>query len=175
MRPLKTLPPKSGPTFIRGAILPPISRSPLHNRDLPVCLPNSSQSLPPSTLGPHAHHPSQSKPPPLITSWIPGTTSSVIPQIPGRTPSVIPQISVCFPLEIVLSVWPFLHCTVMILSLPTQQFLTEEVNLLLSYQSFLFTTAVLPPPSIISPHDFPPLSAPAAVNISQVWSPHTHP
>ena len=97
-----------------------------------------------------------------ITSWIPGTTSSLISQI-----------AVCFPLEIVLFVWSFLHSTIMILSLPTQQFLIEEVNLLLSCQIFLFTM-VVHSSSIISPHGFPPLSAPATVNVPQFWSAHTH-
>ena len=61
VRPLKILRPKSGPTFTRRAILPRFSPSPLHNRGLPVCRPNSSQGLPPPIPGPHAHHPSPSR------------------------------------------------------------------------------------------------------------------
>lgn len=109
---------------------------------------------------------------PMLTT--PVQAATITPWIPGTTSSVISRISVCCPLEIVLLVRSFLRSTIMILSLPTPQFLTEEVSLLLSYQIFLFTMVVLLPSSIISAHSFPPLSAPAPVNVPQFWSPHTH-
>ena len=146
----------------RRAILPRFSRSPLHNRGLPVCLPNSSQGLPPSTLGPHAHHPVQAD-----------TTD--YPLDPGTTASVTPQISVCFPLELALSVWSSLRCTVTILSLPTQQFLIEEVNLLLSYRIPLFTVVALLPPSIVSPHNSPALCSSLSDHRSGPVTSHTPP
>ena len=113
-------------------------------------------------------------PVPMLTTPVQAATVNY-PLDPGTTSSVIPQISVCFPLELVLSVWSCLHCTITILSLPTQQFLIEEVTLLLSYQIPLSTMVALLPPSIISPHSSPPLSAPASVSTTQVWSPHTQP